>query len=222
MKNPDSSEGFEQAEGAGAEESVPAPEAAAPDQQDVQEEAGQAEPVEGEASQADSPADVQASEDEPELSETDRTILELETKVSSLDEELKRARADLFNLDKEYSNYVRRAKTQAGAHRSDGERRVVEALISVLDDIAAARAADQLDGPFAAIATKLETTLGNGFGLARFGEAGEDFDPERHDALMAEASADVEVPTVAQVLQPGYLMGERVLRPAKVMVHNPE
>ena len=94
---------------------------------------------------------------------------------------------------------------------------------AVLDDIAAARAHGDLeDGPFASIATKLEDTLKTRFELERYGAAGEDFDPNLHDALMATTSADVDHPVIGQVLTSGYRRGERVVRAAKVLVNNPE
>lgn len=137
-------------------------------------------------------------------------------------EDLARARADFYNLNQEYAGYVRRAKDGAQTARENGRADVVEALLSVLDDIDAARQAGELDGPFAAIAAKLEETLSGRLGLVRYGAAGDDFDPNLHEALMAQTNAEVDHPVVAQVLQPGYRIKERVLRATKVMVDNPE
>lgn len=137
-------------------------------------------------------------------------------------EDLARARADLFNLNQEYGNYVRRAKEAAVVQRVSGQADVAEALLSVLDDIEAARQAGDLEGPFAAIATKLEETLAGRLGLERFGAPGDLFDPEIHEALMAQSKPDIDQPLVGQVLQPGYRMKERLLRATKVVVDNPE
>jgi molecular chaperone GrpE len=94
----------------------------------------------------------------------------------------------------------------------------------VLDDIHLARQHGDLEsGPFAAIADKLEATLGR-FGLSRFGQPGETFDPTVHEALMhteAELAEGTTATTVVQVLQPGYRSGERVLRAARVAVADP-
>lgn len=143
-------------------------------------------------------------------------------RIGQLGDDLARAKADLFNLNQQYGNYVRRAKEAASAHRESGHEEVVESLIGVLDDIDAARAHDELEGPFASIAQKLEDTLSTRFHLERFGAVGDDFDPALHEALMARTSAEVDHPVVAQVLQPGYRMGDKVLRPTKVLVENPE
>ena len=98
---------------------------------------------------------------------------------------------------------------------------VVESLIPVLDDIELARQhGDLTEGPMSKIADKIESTL-NRFGVARFGEVDEAFDPSVHEALMhveAEAPEGVDGTFVVQVLQPGYKVGERVVRPARVSV----
>ena len=144
-------------------------------------------------------------------------------RVAAVEEQLARANADLYNLNQEYAGYVRRSKEAAPAHRTAGQDEVIESLIGVLDDIDAARKHGDLDdGPFAAIAVKLEDSLRNRFELERYGAAGEDFDPALHEALMATVDADVDHPVIGQVLQPGYRRGERVIRAAKVLVKNPE
>jgi molecular chaperone GrpE len=101
---------------------------------------------------------------------------------------------------------------------------VLEQLLPVLDDVHLARQHGDLEGtPFAAIADKLESVLGR-FGLARFGEAGEAFDPAVHEALIhteADLPEGTEGTTVVQVLQPGYRAGDRVLRAARVAVADP-
>lgn len=136
-------------------------------------------------------------------------------------DELQRRNADYYNLEQQYSAYVKRSKTDNAAARDGGVASVAEALISVLDDIELARQHGDLTGPFASIAEKLEATLGR-FGIERYGVAGEAFDPTVHEALMHGHSAEVAEPTVQQVLQPGYRMGERVVRAARVAVVDPE
>jgi len=59
-------------------------------------------------------------------------------------------------------------------------------------------------------------------GLEKYGDAPTSFDPNIHEALMHETSADVTETTVTKVLQPGYKYRERVLRPARVVVTDPE
>jgi molecular chaperone GrpE len=131
---------------------------------------------------------------------------------------------DLQRLQAEYVNYRRRVERDRDVARETAVSGVLEQLLPVLDDVHLARQHGDLEGtPFAAIADKLEAVLGR-FGLARFGEAGEAFDPAVHEALMhteAELPEGTEVTTVVQVLQPGYRAGDRVLRAARVAVADP-
>jgi len=132
---------------------------------------------------------------------------------------------DLQRLQAEYVNYRRRVERDRDVARDTAVSGVLEQLLPVLDDVHLARQHGDLEGtPFAAIADKLEAVLGR-FGLARFGESGEPFDPAVHEALMhtqAELPEGTEGPTVVQVLQPGYRAGERVLRAARVSVADPQ
>ena len=106
-----------------------------------------------------------------------------------------------------------------------GSGSVVESLLPVLDDIHTARQPGDLDGtPFAAIADKLESILGR-FGVERVGAKGEEFDPTIHEALMhveAELPEGATATTVVQVIQPGFKIGERVVRAARVSVADPQ
>jgi len=132
---------------------------------------------------------------------------------------------DLQRLQAEYVNYKRRVDRDRDVVRDLAVSSVIEAMLPVLDDIHAARQHGDLEGgPFAAIADKLEATLAK-FGLERFGAPGEAFDPMVHEALMhtqAELAPGTDVTTIVQVLQPGYKAGERVVRPARVAVADPQ
>jgi molecular chaperone GrpE len=137
--------------------------------------------------------------------------------------------ADLQRLQAEYINYKRRVDRDRAMVQELAVHSVIEALLPVLDDIHAARQHGDLEsGPFAAIAEKLESTLGK-FGLSRFGATGDSFDPSVHEALMhapwpkdGSVADGADTTTVVQVLQPGYRAGERVIRPARVAVADPE
>jgi molecular chaperone GrpE len=132
---------------------------------------------------------------------------------------------DLRRLQAEYVNYKKRVDRDREHARDRGVTQVVEALLPVLDDIHAAREHGELEGgPFAAIADKLEGILGR-FGVETLGAKGEEFDPAIHEALMhveAELPEDATTTTVVQVIQPGFKMGERVVRPARVSVADPQ
>lgn len=130
--------------------------------------------------------------------------------------------ADLQRLQAEYVNYRKRVDRDRAMAGALATAKTIEALIPTLDDIAAAREHGDLEeGPFAAIAAKLEAALAT-LGWASYGKPGDAFDPVLHEALMSQASADVAVPTVQHVAQPGHMIGDRVLRPARVVVAQPE
>lgn len=132
--------------------------------------------------------------------------------------------ADLQRLQAEYANYRKRVDRDRSTARDLAIASVVESLLPVLDDIHLARQHGDLEsGPFASVAEKLESTLGK-YGVERFGEPGAAFDPSIHDALMhveEELAEGTEVTTVVGVLQPGYRMGDKIIRPARVSVAGP-
>ena len=128
--------------------------------------------------------------------------------------------ADLQRVQAEYANYRKRVDRDRAAVREQALASVVAELLPVLDDIGRAREHGELTGGFKAVAEALEAAAGK-LGLTTFGKAGEAFDPNVHEALMHSYSADVTEPTCVQVLQPGYKVGERILRPARVAVAEP-
>lgn len=130
---------------------------------------------------------------------------------------------DLRRVQAEYVNYKRRVDRDRSLATEAGVQQVVEALIPVLDDIHLAREHGDLAGPFEKVADKLEGVLGR-FGVTRLGEPGVPFDPAVHEALLhveAELPAGTDTTTVVTVLQPGWKVGERVVRPARVSVADP-
>lgn len=142
-----------------------------------------------------------------------------QAQIGNLGDELARAKADLYNLQNEYRAYVRRSKAEAPVFRQAGIAEVVEALMGVLDDISLARQhGDLTTGPLASILENMEAVLATRFDVERYGEVGEAFDPEIHDALSATPQAGVNEDQIGAVAQPGYRMGEKVLRHARVMV----
>lgn len=138
--------------------------------------------------------------------------------VSAEAEELK---DDLRRLQAEYVNYRRRVERDRAVAGEMAVIGVLNSLLPVLDDVDAARQhGDLADGPFAAIAAKLENALTT-YGLVRINETGVEFDPTIHEALIQQPGADVEIDTVSQVLRTGYKSGDRVLRAAQVIVAVP-
>jgi len=128
--------------------------------------------------------------------------------------------ADLQRLQAEYANYRKRVERDRLAVREQALANVLNELVPVLDDIGRAREHGELTGGFKSVGESLEG-IAFKLGLTPFGESGDPFDPTLHEALMHSYSADVTEPTAVQILQPGYKVGERIIRPARVAVAEP-
>ncbi len=137
-----------------------------------------------------------------------------------LSEQLAERTADLQRLQAEYTNYRRRVERDRIAVREQAVAGALTELLPVLDDIGRARDHGELTGGFAKVSESLEAVLAK-LGLSAYGQKGDPFDPTIHEARMHSYSPDVVEPTAVEVLQPGYRMGDRVLRPARVAVAEP-
>ena len=129
--------------------------------------------------------------------------------------------ADLQRLQAEYSNYRKRVERDRAVASEIAIAAVLSELLSTLDDIDRAAEHGELTGGFKSVADQLINTTTK-LGLEKYGKDGDEFDPQIHEALMHETSADVKVATASKILQPGYKFKERVLRPARVAVTDPE
>ncbi|MGA9345827.1 MAG: nucleotide exchange factor GrpE [Nocardioidaceae bacterium] len=143
------------------------------------------------------------------------------TDSTELEATLAERTADLQRLQAEYVNYKRRVDRDRELVKDSAVAAVLTALLPVLDDIGRAREHDELSGGFKAVAESLERIV-TGLGLEPFGTEGDPFDPKIHEALMHRYSDDVTEPVAQTVLQVGYRLGERIMRPARVAVVEPE
>jgi len=129
--------------------------------------------------------------------------------------------ADLQRLQAEYANYRKRVERDRAVAHELAIGSVLTELLAILDDIDRAAEHNELTGGFKAVADQL-AAITNRFGLEKYGTAGEEFDPQIHEALLHDTSTDVKVSTASKILQPGYKYKERILRPARVAVTDPE
>ncbi|MGC2939442.1 MULTISPECIES: nucleotide exchange factor GrpE [unclassified Brevibacterium] len=129
--------------------------------------------------------------------------------------------ADLKRINAEYAAYRMRADRERERAALGGTIKVVEALIPVLDEVKLARENGDVTGPFETHVNKLVESLDK-IGVEQYGEVGDEFDPNIHEALMQQPSDEVENPTLFLVMQPGYRIGERIIRAARVGVQQPE
>jgi molecular chaperone GrpE len=128
---------------------------------------------------------------------------------------------DLQRLTAEYANYRTRVDRDRLVIREQALANVLFSLLPVLDDIGRAREHGELVGGFEKVAQSLESIVTK-LGLQAFATEGEPFDPNVHEAVSLTQSAGVTEPTCIQILQPGYKVGERIIRPARVIVAEPE
>ena len=128
--------------------------------------------------------------------------------------------ADLQRLQAEYANYRKRVERDRAVAHESAIGAVLTELLALLDDVARAEQHGELTGGFKAVADQLNSITSR-IGLEKYGTEGEPFDPQIHEALMHDESADVAVATASKILQPGYKYKERILRPARVAVTDP-
>jgi molecular chaperone GrpE len=145
---------------------------------------------------------------------TEEAATESTDPVAALTEDLQRLQAD-------YANYRKRVERDRTLAAEVAISSVLLEFLAVLDDLDRAGAHNELTGGFKAVADQIVATTTK-LGLEKYGDAPTSFDPNIHEALMHETSADVTETTVTKVLQPGYKYRERVLRPARVVVTDPE
>jgi molecular chaperone GrpE len=141
-------------------------------------------------------------------------LADAQAKVGALTDDLKRLQA-------EYVNYKRRVDRDRALVLENAKFSVLSAMLPVLDDLDRAREHGELEGGFKAVADALERIV-SGQGLVKFGKPGDEFDPNFHEALMHAHSKDVTTTTCQQVVSAGYQIGDRVVRPAQVIVVDPE
>ena len=128
--------------------------------------------------------------------------------------------SDLQRLQAEYANYRKRVERDRAVAHESAVGAVLTELLALLDDVDRAEQHGELSGGFKAVADQLNSITSR-IGLEKYGTEGEAFDPQIHEALMHEESADVAVATASKILQPGYKYKERILRPARVAVTDP-
>lgn len=162
---------------------------------------------------------AEANADET-LSEADLDFLSGQSDAEQLAAE---RLADLQRLSAEYANYRKRTEAGREAERERAVGDAARAMLPVLDDLDRAEKHGDLDGEgaFPTIAAKLRG-VAEKLGLTSFGQAGESFDHNLHEAIFQQPSAEVQVATIAEVVEPGYLIGGTLIRAAKVVVAVPE
>lgn len=210
-QNPESAEG--RSEGSDAQASGPAPH-----QQDSREakaaEGADETPVDGaaEAEEGLTVEDILGAAQTADAAAGDAAIADAENALLT----------DLKRLQAEYANYRRRTEEQRQIEIERAKGEAAKGLIPVLDDLARAEQhGDLVEGsPFAVIAEKVRAVVER-LGVVAYGEKGEEFDPQRHEAIFQQPTPGTSKTAVLEVVEVGYRLGEVELRPAKVVVAVP-
>ncbi|OZG61814.1 nucleotide exchange factor GrpE [Bifidobacterium lemurum] len=180
-------------------------------------DAGAAESAESAESSADGEQAETEGTDAGDGESTDDTLTPLgkaKQEAAEYLEALQRERA-------EFINFRNRAQKEQERFRQHGIIDVLTALLPALDDIDRIREHGEMDDSFKAVAAKLDKAFEK-FGVEKFGEKGEDFDPTKHDAILHKPDAQAEKETVDTVVEAGYRIGDRVIRAARVVVASPQ
>ena len=168
-----------------------------------------------ETEKASEPSQEDSQEQSQDASEDSLTPLgKAKAEAAEYLEALQRERAT-------FVNFRNRVSKEQDRYREHGVVDVLTALLPALDDIDRIRANSQMDDSFKAVAAKIDKTFEK-FGVEKFGEAGEDFDPTHHEGILRKPDADASHETVDTVVEAGYKIGDRVIRAARVVVAVPQ
>ena len=182
------------------------------------------EPQDNAAPHQPEPIPDDASTDEASTEDrglADESAMDLVADIAKAQQDVVDLTTDLQRLQAEYVNYKRRVERDRELVKENSTFKVLSSLLPVLDDMDRAREHGELEGGFKAVADSLERIVA-GLGLVKFGEPGDEFDPNLHEALMHSLSPDVTTTTCQNIVHGGYRIGDRVVRPARVTVVDPE
>jgi molecular chaperone GrpE len=162
-----------------------------------------------------------ASEEHTEPEQAERTIAELEERIALLERERDEYLADVKRVAADFDNYRKRAARDQESLVARAHERLVKDLLPVLDDLERALEAAErheeakLEDGVRLVHRELRGTLDKE-GLVEI-ETDGDFDPHVHEALLSQPSEEDDG-AILQVIQKGYRLGDRVLRPARVVI----
>ena len=164
---------------------------------------------------------VDAVDQVDEAVDADLTSTDSQLVASYLEQALAERTADLQRIQAEYVNYKRRVERDRDLVRENATYAALAPIVDVLDTIDRAREHGDLDEGFQAVAEQLERVVSKA-GLVKYGEPGDPFDPQFHEALShIGEDPEVEVTTCKVVAKAGYRIGDRVVRAAQVLVVDP-
>jgi molecular chaperone GrpE len=183
-------------------------------------------PETGEAREVDEPElaeDVDVSESIDGLTTEHDLDADIDHILSEAGQrEIEEYRDRAARAEAELANFRTRVERDRAANREAVIADVIRSLLPAIDDLDRAAAHGDLEGsPLELVAQKLRSAFER-YGLRSVGVVGEPFDPAVHEAIVQLPNPDVTENTVADVIEGGYALGERLVRPAKVAVSVPQ
>lgn len=163
----------------------------------------------------------QPEQSESEQSDDDATSVEEavdETVEPDVAQQLAERTEDLQRVTAEYANFRRRTERDRAAVVAAAKASVVAELLAVVDDLELAEKHGDLQGPLKAVNDKIRATFTK-FDVVEFGAEGDEFDPERHEAVQDTSTGETKV--IGTVLRSGWAMGDRLIRTAMVIIADP-
>ena len=176
------------------------------------------------ADSAATAANAASSESQENGDAADGAMQDGEDTLTPLGQAKKEAAEYLEALQREraeFINFRNRSQKEQERFRQHGIIDVLTALLPALDDIDRIREHSEMDESFKAVSAKIDKAFEK-FGVEKFGEKGEDFDPTKHDAILHKPDPQAEKETVDTVVEAGYRIGDRVIRAARVVVASPQ
>jgi len=167
--------------------------------------------------QIEAETEVLQEDEAPVESSEASQIADLEAKVAELEDKLLRSQAEIQNIQQRHAREVQNVR------KYDGQK-LAGAVLPAVDNLERALQVEADDTVTKQIKTGVEMTLKTlvqalaDNGISATGEVGEAFDPTKHQAIQSVESEDVASDEIAAVLQKGYMIQDRVLRPAMVAV----
>ena len=138
---------------------------------------------------------------------------------NSIEAELAERTEDLQRVTAEYTNYRRRVERDRASVITGAKAEVAAELLPILDDLEMAEQHGDLTGPLKSMSDKLQSVMAS-MKVEKFGEEGDEFDPNCHEAVQDTSNGDDKV--LATILRRGYRLGDRVLRNAMVIIGDPQ
>ena len=152
------------------------------------------------------------------------TSAEVESKAAAIQAEADDLRKKLIRWQADFQNLQRRSAREVLEARQWAEGEFAKSLLNVLDHFDMALSVDPAKIDAATLLSGVKITYDElkkilaARGIEAFDATGQPFDPHQHEAVMQEANEHFPPMTVIQTFQPGYKLGDRILRPAKVKV----